>query len=316
MQQTRIDQGLPYYLKFIEKYPSVKHLAEAPLDHVLRLWQGLGYYGRARNLHLCAKTVSNNLKGQFPQDRANLLKLPGIGPYTSAAIASFAFGKKEAVVDGNVIRFITRLYGINEDMSVASTIKTINKIVDELIPADNPDIFNQAIMEFGALQCIPNKPNCDSCIFSNSCVARKNHLQDIIPVKNKKIVKKTRYFNYLVIEKDDKLLMRKRPDNDIWRGLFEFFLLENPNRTDIDQMTLPDELALNPQKWNIIDESPWHKHILTHQIIMCRFIRIRLGAQAIFNLSHWNGYDLYTPSEIDSLPKPILLVKYLGGKII
>ena len=316
LQQTRIEQGLPYYLKFIDKYPSIQHIADAPIDEVVRLWQGLGYYSRVRNLYLCAKTVSQQFNGKFPEDRAILLKLPGIGPYTSAAIASFAFGKKEAVVDGNVIRFITRMYGIEQDISLGSTVKKINKIVADLIPEDNPDTFNQAIMEFGALQCIPGKPNCDSCIFEISCVARQSRIQNIIPVKNNKLKKRPRFFDYLVIEQSGKVLMHKRKGNDIWKGLFEFFLLETSHKTSFDQLILPYQLIKNPQKWHIEDETKWHRHILTHQIIMCRFIRIILNSRETTNISDWHGYDLYSHSEIEALPKPILLAKYLEGKII
>ena len=315
LQQTRIEQGLPYYLKFIDKYPSIQHIADAPIDEVVRLWQGLGYYSRVRNLYLCAKTVSQQFNGKFPEDRAILLKLPGIGPYTSAAIASFAFGKKEAVVDGNVIRFITRMYGIEQDISLGSTVKKINKIVADLIPEDNPDTFNQAIMEFGALQCIPGKPDCDSCIYITTCIARKMHLQVIIPVKSRRITKRTRYFNYILIDINGKILMRKRNDNDIWNGLFEFFLLESTHKNSLEELKLPDELAENPDKWFIEHESKWHRHILTHQVIMCRFLKINLHSHLSINLSEWENYRLYSHDEIEALPKPILLANYLGGKI-
>ena len=195
LQQTRVEQGLPYYLKFIQKYPSIKHLSEAKIDEVLRLWQGLGYYTRARNLHKCAKTVNNELGGLFPKEVNDLLKLPGIGPYTAAAIASFAFSKKEAVVDGNVLRVITRLFGIADDIGEQKTVRKISRIVNSIIPADNPSDFNHAMMEFGATYCVPRNPDCDNCVFRNSCEANKSNLQTQLPVKNKKIAKKTRYFN-------------------------------------------------------------------------------------------------------------------------
>lgn len=315
LQQTRMEQGLPYYLKFIDKYPSIQHLANAPVDDVVRLWQGLGYYSRARNLHLCAKTVSQKFKGQFPEDRRKLMKLPGVGPYTSAAIASFAFGKKEAVVDGNVIRFITRLYGIEEDVSLGSTAKTIKNIVDTLIPDKNPEIFNQAIMEFGALQCIPGIPDCYSCIFNTACIARLKHLQDIIPVKKRKATKRTRYFNYILIEMDGKILMHKRKGKDIWNGLYEFPLLETSHKSSLEELKFPYELAVNPDNWFIANESKWHRHILTHQVIMCRFIRLKLHSTQSLNLSDWDNFHLYSHAEIEALPKPILLANYLGGKI-
>jgi A/G-specific adenine glycosylase len=316
LQQTRIEQGLPYYLKFVQKYPTIKHLSEAHIDDVLRLWQGLGYYSRARNLHKCAKTVSKDFGGYFPSDRKALMKLPGIGPYTSAAIASFAFGQREAVVDGNVMRVITRLYGITEDITNQKTIKKISEVVDELIPSDKPDIFNQAIMEFGAVHCVPANPNCGQCIFNDFCVAQAKGWQKRIPVKSKAIKKRTRYFNYLIIENDGRLLMKKRDQNDIWKGLFEFYLLETSQENAYDQLELPDQLVSNSRLWTLATESKLYKHLLTHQIIMCRFYHIKFVKEHPFDASKWIGYQQYTLSEIDGLPKPILIDKYLGEKII
>lgn len=316
LQQTRIEQGLPYYLKFVQKYPTIKHLSEAHIDEVLRLWQGLGYYSRARNLHKCAKTVSKDFGGDFPSNRKSLMKLPGIGPYTSAAIASFAFDQREAVVDGNVIRVITRLYGISEDITKQKTIKKISEIANELIPSDKPDIFNQAIMEFGAVHCVPANPNCNQCIFNDFCIARAKGWQKRIPVNTKSIKKKTRFFNYLIIEIDGRLLMKKRDKNDIWNGLFEFFLLERPEETEFDQLPLPKQLVSSSQLWSIVNESELHKHLLTHQIIMCKFYYIKFEKQYQLNASEWPGYQQYTVAEIDQLPKPILIDKYLAEKII
>ena len=195
LQQTRVDQGMPYFISFVEKYPTVYHLAKASIDDVLRSWQGLGYYSRARNLHKCANTIVEKYKGKFPSTRSELIKLPGIGPYTSAAIASMAFGKKEAVVDGNVIRVITKLYGIEEDISEQKTVNQIRIIVDELIPSSNPDLFNQAIMEFGALHCTSKSPSCNTCGFLGICEAQLNGKQGLIPFKLKKTKIRLRFFN-------------------------------------------------------------------------------------------------------------------------
>ena len=240
LQQTRVDQGLPYYLKFVEKYPSVHDLASAREDDVLRTWQGLGYYSRARNLHKCAKTIVEIFNGNFPSTKVELMQLPGIGPYTSAAIASIAFGKKEAVIDGNVLRVITRIYGIEDDISNQKTQKEIKTIVDELIPTSQPDQFNQAIMEFGALQCTPKKPGCDICSFRGLCIAQFKGSQMKIPFKSKKNGKRTRFFNYFLIEINENYLLRKRLKKDIWNGLFEFYLIETDSAKDIDQMQLPN----------------------------------------------------------------------------
>jgi A/G-specific adenine glycosylase len=316
LQQTRIEQGLPYYLKFVEKYPTIKHLSEAHIDEVLRLWQGLGYYSRARNLHKCAKTVNRDFGGHFPPDRKALMKLPGIGPYTSAAIASFAFGRREAVVDGNVMRVITRLYGTMDDIASQKTIKKISETANKLIPFDHPGIFNQAIMEFGAICCMPANPNCSQCIFNDFCVARAKGWQKRIPVKSKAIKKRTRYFNYLIIEMDGRLLMKKRNQNDIWKGLFEFYLLETTQENAYDQLQLPEQLVSNSRLWTLATESELFKHLLTHQIIMCRFYHIKFVNKYKFDASQWTDYQQYTLSEIDDLPKPVLIDKYLGEKII
>jgi A/G-specific adenine glycosylase len=316
LQQTRVDQGLPYYLNFVKKYPTIKHLADADINEVLRLWQGLGYYSRARNLHKCAKTVNNEMAGFFPKERRELEKLPGIGPYTAAAIASFAFKKKEAVVDGNVMRVITRLYGIKEDISEQKTVKKISSIVNDLIPSDTPDIFNHAMMEFGSTYCIPKNPNCEACIFKNICIANLQGLQSQLPTKNKKIKKKTRWFNYLIIHWKDRILLRKRISNDIWQGLFEFYLVESVAKQDFHELSLPDQLVDSSEQWKLTNESKLLKHVLTHQNIMCKFYHIHFDDSYLYKAEIWDHYKLYSIEEIEDLPKPILIDKYLGEKII
>lgn len=316
LQQTRVEQGLPYYLKFVQQYPTIKHLSNAKIDDVLRLWQGLGYYSRARNLHKCAKTVSNELGGFFPQEQKNLLKLPGIGPYTASAIASFAFGKKEAVVDGNVLRVVTRLFGIHNDISDQKTVRKISKIVNSMIPSDNPGIFNQAIMEFGATYCKPKKPGCQSCIFGQICESKAKGLQTQLPVKKKKVVKKTRYFQYLIIHIGNRILMKKRTKSDIWEGLFDFCLVETKVQQDFSQLKLPDQIVSNNDSWELREESRDYKHVLTHQNIFCRFFHIHFSDDFQPDTSFFDEYQSYTLDEIDQLPKPILIDKYLGGKII
>lgn len=314
LQQTRVDQGLPYYLNFIEKYPTVHDLASAPQDEVLRVWQGLGYYNRARNLHNCAKIVSKKFKGKFPNTKNELMQLPGIGPYTSAAIASFAFGEKEAVVDGNVIRVMTRLYGIEDDISNQNTINKIKSLADELIPANQPDHFNQAIMEFGALYCTPRNPSCPSCEFTAICKAYQIGIIDKIPYKSKKIKKRTRHFNYLLLEIDNKIFLRKRSNKDIWNGLFEFFLIETNSDTDFDKLKIPALMARQPRRWQIVEESKKYKHLLTHQTIMCRFYKIKIDEEFNYNPLDWVDYQLYSNEEIEQLPKSILIDKYLREK--
>ncbi len=311
LQQTRVDQGTPYYLKFIEKYPTVSILAAAPIDDILRTWQGLGYYSRARNLHKCANIIVDKYNGVFPSNRQELIKLPGIGPYTSAAIASIAFGKREAVIDGNVVRVITRLFGIEEDIGERKTSIIIEKIAEELISNIRPDIFNQAIMEFGALHCKPKNPSCHTCDFIGLCSAQKNGTQQTIPFKAKKIKIRTRYLHYLILEINNKYFLRKRVGQDIWKGLFEFFLIEVDAENSFDQLEFPEIMIENSQKWEIVNESIIYKHQLTHQKIICKFYNIKLDENFKINPMDWQGYQLHSKEEIERLPKSILIVKYL-----
>jgi len=244
LQQTRIAQGLPYYNRFVESFPDIISLADAKEDRVLRLWQGLGYYSRARNLHACAKKVRDELGGIFPQSFQELKKLPGIGSYTAAAIASFAFHEPVAVVDGNVYRVLARVLGSDQDISSSEGKAFFYEKANELIDKRQPDIYNQALMEFGALHCTPQNPKCDSCIFVKSCFAYQNGMQGVLPVNAKKQSIRKRYFTYIVIEYRGRLFMKKRQHGDIWNGLYDFFLIESP-RLSKPEKTLKENAALN-----------------------------------------------------------------------
>ena len=221
LQQTRVAQGLPYYQRFVESYPSVAHLARADEQHVLRSWQGLGYYTRARNLHKCAKTVVSIHNGRFPGTSGELLRLPGIGGYTAAAIASFAFDERVPVIDGNVFRVLSRIFGIDVPINCAQGKQIFSELAAKLISAKHPALHNQAMMEFGATHCTPLNPQCSVCPFKNSCVAFNQELVNVLPVKNPAKKSRKRYFYYLVVEKDDSFLMKRRADKDIWQGLFD-----------------------------------------------------------------------------------------------
>lgn len=226
LQQTRVNQGLPYYLKFTESFNTVEDFASAKLDEILKLWQGLGYYSRARNMHQCANDVVEHYGGNFPNNYSELQKLKGIGKYTAAAIASICFNEPVPTVDGNVFRVLSRLFGITDDIAQASSFKVFFKKASELIPIHNPGDFNQAMMEFGATVCTPKSPDCDNCIFANHCMAQKHEMIPLLPVKSKKVKIKHRYFNYNVITYQEEVLIRKREAGDIWTGLFEFDLEE------------------------------------------------------------------------------------------
>ncbi|MES1225059.1 MAG: A/G-specific adenine glycosylase, partial [Bacteroidota bacterium] len=242
LQQTRVSQGLPYYERFVTTYPTVDALAAAPEQDVLRLWQGLGYYSRARNLHKCAKTVVELHEGKFPGSFQQLLSLPGIGEYTAAAVASIAFEEPVAVVDGNVFRVLSRLFGIDTPINSSEGKKIFTDLANAFIGSDRPDLHNQAVMEFGALFCTPVKPLCEECIFQKNCVAFKNNLQQVLPVKIKNKPGRKRYFYYVVMEHKNALLMRKRDQKDIWLGLFDFHLIEKKRPIKTDKLLYEEPL--------------------------------------------------------------------------
>lgn len=309
LQQTRIAQGLPYYVKFIENFPDVKSLAQSPQDKVLRLWQGLGYYSRARNLHTCARQIETELKGQFPTSFLELKKLPGIGDYTAAAIASIAFREPVAVVDGNVFRVLARVFGIDKDIASSSGKAFFFSKANSLLPADRPDVFNQAVMEFGALHCTPQNPGCDTCTFSKSCFARLHEMQSILPVKTPKQKVRKRYFYYIVINHRGKLLMRKRNPGDIWNGLYDFLLLETKRPTKAELLLKEEKRLKNIPITNV---SGIYKHILSHQHLITRFIQLKVAtAEALKPLMKKEELKFYTKSQIEHLPKPILINKFL-----
>ncbi|WP_420580122.1 A/G-specific adenine glycosylase [Reichenbachiella sp.] len=226
LQQTRVNQGLPYYQKFTNAFRTVEEFASADLDEILKLWQGLGYYSRARNMHTCAAMVVKDYAGNFPDNYIELQKLKGIGKYTAAAIASICFDEYVPSVDGNVFRVFSRLFGITADIAKASSFKVYFERVKQLMPPKDPGVFNQAIMEFGATMCTPKAPKCEECMFVSHCFANQQNMINVLPVKTKNVKVKQRYFNYRVFTFDDRVLMRKRKSGDIWTGLFEFDLQE------------------------------------------------------------------------------------------
>ncbi len=310
LQQTRVIQGLPYYGKFIHKYPNVKALARAENEEVLKLWEGLGYYSRAKNLHQCAKEVVDKHNGVFPETYKELLTLPGIGPYSAAAISSFAYKEAVAVLDGNVYRVISRVFGVKDDIAQSKTAKIFTEIANQLLDVNEPDTYNQAIMEFGALHCKPRNPLCDSCRVSNMCYAYEHKAQHQLPVKSKKVKVTIKHFGYIVFEKDHLFAMRKRDDTGIWKGLYDFHLISSDNR--MDEQGVLAALKLEKKKIIIEDISKEYKHILTHQRIYATFYRIRLLQNTSLLDDDLKYYSL---DEIEELPKPVLISKYLQENI-
>lgn len=226
LQQTRVEQGLPYFERFKKEFPTVQGLAKAPEDKVMKLWQGLGYYSRARNLHFTAKYVANELNGTFPPTFEELRKLKGVGDYTAAAIASFAYNEKRAVVDGNVIRVLSRVFGIQTPFDTTVGKKEFAALAQKLIDDKRPGIYNQAIMDFGSLVCTPQKPLCEECPLQRTCVAYNKDMVAELPIRANRTVIKQRYFNYLFITDGKEILIQKREGKDIWAGLYQLPLLE------------------------------------------------------------------------------------------
>ena len=227
LQQTRVDQGMSYYLKFSEAFPKVNDLANANESTILKMWQGLGYYSRARNLHYTAKYVTNELNGKFPNNHNDLLKLKGVGDYTASAIASFCFDQACAVVDGNVYRSVNSKITSQYSVNSTSGIRNFKKLAESLIDKDRSGTYNQAIMDFGALQCKPSNPDCYQCPLNSSCIALEKKWVKILPVKIKKHKVRNRFFNYIVfVSVDGKTILEQRIGKGIWQGLYQFPLIE------------------------------------------------------------------------------------------
>jgi A/G-specific adenine glycosylase len=267
LQQTRVEQGLPYYKAFVKAYPTISELANANEEEVLKLWQGLGYYSRARNLHASAKYVSNVLGGVFPNTYKELLKLKGVGDYTASAIASICFNESTAVVDGNVYRVLSRYFGIDTPINSTNGIKVFKKLAQKLINHKDPGTHNQALMEFGARQCKPQNPDCTSCVFNDSCVALQNKQVSSLPVKLKKIKVKKVYFNYVVILCEDyKTVLQKRVGKGIWQNLYEFPLIETKKNVALNELQDLDEYSELSKKYNLDSIVSYNEEIIIHKL--------------------------------------------------
>ena len=268
LQQTRVVQGLSYYHNFLANFPTVKALAEADEAQVLKVWQGLGYYSRARNLHTAAQSIIHEHGGIFPADYDSIRRLKGVGDYTAAAIASFAFGLPYPAVDGNVLRFTARYKGLFDNIATAATHKKVEALCKEWMPANHAGSFNQAMMEMGALQCIPTNPDCEQCPFSKTCYAFRHHCTDTLPIKEKRTTIRDRFFHYLIYLKDNQSIIQKRTENDIWKGLYEFPLVETAdNQFDLCAFLQKNNIQSNGEPQTVLQK----KHLLSHQRIHLTF---------------------------------------------
>ena len=305
LQQTRVQQGKPYYFKFISSFPDVFSLADASEEEVLKLWQGLGYYSRARNLLATARHVAFDLNGEFPGSRDGLLKLKGIGDYTASAIASICFNEPAAAVDGNVYRMLSRIFGIATPTNSAAGIKEFKELAQKLIDKDDPANFNQATIEFGAELCKPRQPLCHSCPFSEQCVAFNQQRIAELPVKLKKQKVKKRYFNYIVyISEENETILRRRDGKGIWQGLYQFPLVETLSEASVNHLVEEEEMAYySPGRDQLElynEESIVHK--LSHQHIYTRFWILNCRELPEEGISM---------KEINKFPVPVLIEKFI-----
>ncbi len=306
LQQTRVAQGMPYYERFIEHFPTVHDLANASEEEVLKLWQGLGYYSRARNLHATAKLISEKYNGQFPDNYKGLLELKGVGDYTASAIASFCFKEAQPVVDGNVYRVLSRYFGIDLPINSTEGIKYFKALALKVMDADQIADYNQGIMEFGALQCAPKNPYCLHCPLNDSCVALQKGKIDELPVKLKKTKVKERYFNYLVVlDKEDSFEIRQRRGRGIWQNLYEFPLLETEREYSLEEITNTMDTVLELKETSEIyqfnEKTIVHK--LSHQHLYTKFWIVKSGEK------HSNGVSL---EELKEYPVPVLIAEFIN----
>ena len=309
LQQTRVEQGWDYYNRFVKTFPSIEKLARASEQKVFKLWEGLGYYTRCKNLLATAKFIASEKKGKFPNNYDDILVLKGVGPYTAAAIASFAFNLPHAVVDGNVFRVLSRFFAIDTPIDNGTGKKQFTALAEELLDKKQAGIYNQALMDFGAVVCKPKNPLCTACPLKTECRAFAQDKIDKLPVKAGKINKKKRWFYYFVVEENGKILVKKRGPKDIWENLYEFTLLETQSSATIDFLRKAEIIKnlYTKSKFEIKHISKLYKQQLSHQTIQGRFIYV-----TIKNNIQLKGYKAVTYKEITKLPFPKFITAYLA----
>jgi A/G-specific adenine glycosylase len=312
LQQTRVEQGLSYYKNFIKTFPNVHLLAKAPDEKVFKLWEGLGYYTRCRNLLATARYISKVLKGKFPADYESIKALKGVGPYTAAAISSFAFNLPYAVVDGNVFRVLARIFGIDKPIDSTEGKKIFTLLAEELLDKKQPSLYNQAIMDFGAVVCKPAAPLCVTCVFKKHCAAFLGNKINELPVKEKKISIRKRWFYYLVIEYKNEMAIRQRTEKDIWQDLYEFPLIESADELDKKSILqlIEKRKWLPGNNYELLSISPLFKQQLSHQLIAGQFIKIKLKQKP----SDKNDWLWVTKSKIGKYAFPQFINQYLQEK--
>jgi A/G-specific adenine glycosylase len=308
LQQTRVEQGLKYYERFIETFPTVHHLAEAPDQQVFKLWEGLGYYSRCKNLLETARFISVRLNGVFPRNYEDILKLKGIGSYTAAAIASFAFNQPHAVLDGNVFRVLARIYDIEVPIDTTQGKKHFADIAQVQLSKDHPGSYNQAIMDFGAIICKPY-PECAACFYNRHCKAYKTGKQLLLPVKEKKILVKERWFNYVVLRFNDSFAIKKRTIRDIWQNLYEFPLIETGEKIPIKDLELQflRSFGFSNEDVSFQEVKYETKQRLTHQVIHFCFVYAKLSY-----IKDLSGFLWISKDQLNEFPFPKTLQEFIS----
>lgn len=310
LQQTQVKQGMDYYNRFIKQFPDVVKLANAKEDEILHLWQGLGYYTRARNLHIAAKQIAEQFDGKFPSEYEKIKQLKGIGEYTAAAIASFAFNLPYAVLDGNVFRVLSRFFLIDIPIDTANGKKYFSNLAQQLLDKKNPAVYNQAIMEFGATWCKPVNPDCHACLLNTHCGAFHQNKVQLLPVKSRALQKRKRFFNYIVfIENNQYTYLQKREKTDIWQGLYEFYLIENKTSI-LSQNDLKKYLRSKKISCNKIISSDIIKHVLSHQELFIQF-------NTVYVLEKINipGLKRVAINKIHQYAFPVVIKRYVERKL-
>lgn len=309
LQQTRVEQGMDYYNRFIVAFPDIKKLAAAPQNRVFKLWEGLGYYSRCKNLIASAKIISGEMQGNFPDNYADIIKLKGIGPYTAAAIASFAFNLPYAVVDGNVFRVLSRFFDINIPIDSSEGKKLFNRLAETLLDKKQPAIYNQAIMDFGAVICKPKNPACKACPLKAKCAAYQEQKVDQLPVKSGRILKKQRWFHYFIFGYRGKIYVRKRGAKEIWENLYEFVLMETDKISSVEELAHSSffKSITGDNKVMVQHVSDIYRQQLSHQTIHGHFIQLKLYKRPIIT-----DYIAVSYSQFIKLPFPKLINAYLA----
>ncbi|HEV8082654.1 MAG TPA: A/G-specific adenine glycosylase [Chitinophagaceae bacterium] len=308
LQQTRVQQGIKYYYRFIKSFPDVKSLANATEQKIFKHWEGLGYYSRCRNIIASAKFITTKLNGKFPEKYEDILALKGIGIYTASAIASFAYNQPYAVVDGNVFRVLSRFFGIEVPVDTSEGKKKYSILAKELLDKKNPGVYNQAIMDFGAIVCKPLRPLCGACPLQIKCIAFKKMKVNSLPLKKKSIKRKERFFSYVIAEYNNTFYVRKRTTKDIWQGLYEFILIDTKQlltETQLLRMKISDQL-FGGDNFIITKVSKTFSQKLTHQTITGKFFHIRLA-----NPLEIDAYSLISREQLELLPFPKFIASYL-----